>query len=91
MTNSQTKLIGILEELLNPTAPITPEQTLGELGVDSLDIVEITLAISEDFGMHLDSEQTDEEIASEKSVEQIAYWLDSLENAPLTTTRPSSY
>lgn len=91
MTPSQIKLIGILEELLNPAAPISLEQTLGELGADSLDIVELAIAIEEDFSRCLDSEQADEEINTEKSVEQIAHWLDSLENAPLTTIPASSY
>lgn len=94
MTPSQIKLISILEELLSPPAPITPEQTLGELGADSLDLVEITIAIEQDFNLRLD-EEDEEEIVAERSVEQIAHWLDTMGDdptkAPLTKVQASSY
>src|SRR5262249_52802411 len=49
------------------TASIRPEQTLGELGLDSLTLVELALAIEEKTGAHFD----DGELTGDMTVAQL--------------------
>jgi acyl carrier protein len=51
-----------LQTILNATAgidreSITPESTLNELGIDSLDEVEIVMACEDEFGIDITDEQ----------------------------------
>ncbi len=75
MDATKDKLIRLLQELLNPGAEIGDDDTLEDLGADSLDIVEVGLAIEDDF----DFKMTDDDMAKHvetTTVAQIAAWLE---------------
>lgn len=63
-------LLAIFTELLTeefgvPEADITPEATFEALGLDSLDVVELTLVLEEKTGVKLE----DEELEDVKSIQ----------------------
>lgn len=68
------KVKEIIEETLNCTADkITPEASLMEdLGADSLDAVELNMAIEEAFGINI----SDEALAEFKTVNDIVEYID---------------
>ncbi len=56
-----------------PRSEITLSATFESLGCDSLDVVEITMAMEEYFGIHIDDEHTCE---TSYTVEQFAKLVD---------------
>lgn len=70
----------IADHLCIDPESITPDSTLGALGADSLDIVEITCAIDENYGIEI----PDEKIADISTIADIIALLET----PLPQTTP---
>lgn len=55
---------------------VTLDKTLTQLGADSLDYMDIILALEDEFGIEIDSDKYEERVDPEKTtVEQIAGYL----------------
>ena len=65
-------------------ARLTPDQPLGELGIDSLGMVEMLFFIEEEFGVHLPSEG-----AAFGSLGEAAKYIDDLMATQKAQTRPA--
>ena len=79
-----------------PTQLLTPDADLeNDLGIDSVKLVEIVIALSNDFGVELQNQQRDPSI---RTIRHIADWIDGLTTpsdgapptAPPTDVRPRS-
>ncbi len=66
-------------------APLTPDQPLGSLGIDSLGMVEMLFFIEEEFGVHLPSEGI-----SLGTLEEAARHIDALIAAQKVAPQPAS-
>lgn len=75
MDTAKDKLIRLLQELLNPGAEIEDDDTLEDLGADSLDIVEVGLAIEDDFAFEMTPDDMAKHVET-TTVGQIAAWLE---------------
>lgn len=64
----------IVEKLSVDSTEVTPDASFEDLGADSLDIVEIVMALEEEF----DIEISDEEAENAKSVGDVVKYLNSL-------------
>lgn len=58
--NTQTKINEIIQKSLAPAHELKPEHKLiDDLGADSLDLVELTMAIEDEFDLHIPDEDVD--------------------------------
>jgi acyl carrier protein len=72
--NTLARVQTIIQELLGfDKESLSPEATLSDLGFDSLDIVDLALALEDEF----DIEVSDEEAGSFKTVEDIVAFVNS--------------
>lgn len=71
----EQSLIKVLETELQLDS-ISLERTLAELGADSLDYMDLILALEDELGIEIDSDKYEERVDPEKTtVEQIAGYL----------------
>lgn len=60
-TSCEKRVIMIIKSILHDNEVVKPETNLrNETNMDSLDYVEVTMALEEEFGMEISDEQTKE-------------------------------
>lgn len=68
MSNIESRVIKVITWCMGmPDDAVKPDMTVEELGIDSLDIVEVTLAIDEEFSIDI----SDEEQGSMRTVQNM--------------------
>lgn len=55
-----------------PEADITPEATFEALGLDSLDVVELTLVLEEEIGVKLEDEELEDVRTVQDAMDKVA-------------------
>lgn len=80
MTHFETIRELIADHLCIDPESITPDSTLGALGADSLDVVEIAIAIDEAYGIEI----PDEKIADISTIADIITHLETFKPQPTT-------
>ena len=71
----KNKLIRILQEILSPGFEIEDDATLEDLGADSLDLVEVGLAIEDDFAIEITPDEVGNHLET-TTVAEIVEWLE---------------
>lgn len=54
---------------------VMPNQTLEDLGADSLDHIDLILAIEDDFGIEIEDEEYDQRVNQQTKVAEIAQFI----------------
>ena len=70
-------LLGIFTELLSeefgvPSEDVKPEATFEALGLDSLDVVELTLVLEEKTGVKLEDEELEDVRTVQDAIDKVA-------------------
>ncbi|MEW2299247.1 acyl carrier protein [Streptomyces sp. NPDC006655] len=77
MSATYDRLVEIVTKLHDaPTDRISPEVTFAQLDVDSLTLVEISLRIERDLGVHIDDNELQEDLSLAATTKLIESKLD---------------
>jgi acyl carrier protein len=72
MENTEDKLFDLIEQHLGTRPETAGQNLISDLGADSLDIVEITMAVEEDFNISISDDEVGGEITAQTYLDIIA-------------------
>lgn len=72
MENTEDKLFDLIEQHLGSRPENASQNLVSDLGADSLDIVEVTMAVEEDFGISIADDEISGEVTPQRYLDLIS-------------------